>query len=194
MMMMMMLMSKDRSRNVIVGGWLVPSLLVAACATPSIRPEPIRLEGSWGLLTAVSEMPAVQPESVAAIASDGETIGQDPSVEALRAALRFATEPPRRMSIAQTPSSVTLTVGTGREFLLYTDGRPSEDLISGSRDCRCHATWRGGVLFVEQLLSGRTHVVQTYALSDDGRLLVTVMLQDSRLRRPLTSVRQYGAS
>jgi len=165
-------------------------LAALACNTPSIKPEPFTLSGSWSLLHSVSELPVADRSGSGAIAVDAEW-----PRSTLNAALVFATEPPRTIEISDSGSAVVLSVGSGQSLLLYTDGRLSKEPIAWPVDCECQASWRGSVLFVEHVLEDRTHVVETYERSEDGKqLLVTVMIEDGRLPRPLTSRRLYGES
>lgn len=176
-----------------LAAWLV-SLAAAACAIPTITPQPFELSGSWRLSDAISELPVPNRVADASIVAASDVSGRHGGT--LDAALEFATEPPRRLTITGTDSAVILSLGNANRLLLYTDGRTSQNSIdSDLGECGCQATWSEGVLLVEHLLPGDTHVLETYERSSDGnRLLVTVTLEDERLPRPLVSRRVYRQS
>jgi hypothetical protein len=167
-------------------------LAYLACATPSIKPEPFELSGSWELLNAVSELPVAPEYTGSGGAYDYASAHSSPNTHTLNAVLRYVTEPPRTLEIVRTDSAVMLSMGSDQSLLLYTDGRPSKVLIADFANCSCQVAWDGNTLAVRHSVDGHTHIVETYARSRGGtRLLVTVTIEDRRLARRLTSQRLY---
>ncbi len=172
---------------------LAIGLAATACTTPAIHPEPFQLGGSYSLLNSVSELPITDRNGRNVFPDTWES--DNSIVATLGVVLRRAVESPRRLTITETDSALTLSADQEQRLVFYRDGRASSDLITSAGKYECRASWNGSSLIVEHFLDGHTHVTETYERSEDQRLLaVTVVLDDSRLPRPLTSRRVYRAA
>ncbi len=171
---------------------LAISFTANACTAPSIRPEPFRLVGSWRLLSSLSELPVTDR-------GDGRVLPNawegSASIAVTRdVALRRAVEPPRRLDIQETDSALTVSIAAETRLVLYRDGRAFSNLVSSPGKHECQASWNGVALVVKHSVDAHVHVVETYeTLEDEGLLAVTVVFEDARLPRPLTSRRLYRA-
>jgi hypothetical protein len=102
-------------------------------------------------------------------------------------------EPPAKLTITQTDSSVTFTEGDRQSQTLATTNE-KQRLPLGSGTVEVRTKWDDGRLVKETSLSDGTKVTETYSLvSEPRRLHVMVTLAGARLPRPVSFRRVYDA-
>jgi len=173
-----------------------------------------KFTGVWTLNKSLSDDPAKMMEAMQSerqggsgggVSSSGQSGGHGPGMHGggrdagrgdagqMRVQMLFAIQPPSRLTITQTESSITVMDGDGRSQTLVTNNK-KQKLPLDSRTVEVKAKWDDGVLVKETSLDEGIKLTETYSLiSEQRQLQVIVKLEGSHLPRPINLRRVYDA-
>jgi hypothetical protein len=109
-----------------------------------------------------------------------------------RQAVQLAFRAPRRLTIAQTDSTVTFTADDTPALALSVDGRRVRQKAD-SGEVEVRARWQGSAFVVERSVSGGGKVSEDYGRSQDGKQLFVIVGLDLG-RRAVVFRRVYDAA
>jgi hypothetical protein len=74
---------------------------------------------------------------------------------------------------------------------VYTDGRPSEQRFGAGYRGISRSEWDGNIFVIETEISAGPRVTETYEISDDDLLYVSVRIENPRWSQPVVVRRVY---